>query len=258
MGGVTWAAFELNPCGPRASAMGGAGVALCHDATGVFRNPALVACDLHGAGFVWSREFGLPELTREAVCAGFQVRQQPVSIRAGTLGNDLYRESESGLSLARYVRPGIAVGLEFSGRWLDMRGYSIAHTFAMTAGVVAQPTPNVTLGAVWSNLNSPKLSGYADHLPESLSVGIAAVIARNSVIIADIVQDRSFPAEFRVGAEVRVLPGFQLRVGGRAEPVRPSAGFQVDIRRWAFSYAGDLHPDLGASHEIGLEYRFGK
>jgi hypothetical protein len=238
--------------------MGGAGVALSHDAGGVFRNPALVGCGIHGAGFVWSREFGLPELTREAACTGFRVKDQPVSVRVGTLGSDLYRESDFGISLARAVRPEITLGLEFGGRWLDIRNYSIARTFAMSAGMVAKPVSGVALGVVWTNLNSPKLSGFADRLPESLTVGIAADITRNSVVVADIVQEKSFPAEIRLGAELRVLPGFQLRVGGRAEPVRPSAGFQVDIRRWAFLYAGDLHPDLGASHQIGLEYRFGK
>jgi len=128
----------------------------------------------------------------------------------------------------------------------------------MSAGIAARPISDVELGAVWNNFNSPKLSGFVDRLPETLSVGVAAAISRNGLIVADVLEEKSFPPEYRVGAELRTMPGLCLRVGGRAEPVRPSAGFQVDIRRWAFSYAGDLHPDLGVSHEVGLEYRFGQ
>jgi hypothetical protein len=237
--------------------MGGAGVALSDDVLGILRNPALSAWGRTGAGFDWSEQFGLPELAREAVGARFLIKGQPFSVHGGSLGNDLYRESDFSVGISRAVRPEVAVGIDVGGRWLDLRGYSVGRALAISAGVVARPVSSVAIGAVWTNANAPKLSGFMDRLPESLTVGIAATIARNGVIVADIVQEKSFPAEFRLGAEMRVLPGFYLRVGGRAEPVRPSAGFQVDIRRWAFSYAGDLHPDLGASHEVGLEYRFG-
>jgi hypothetical protein len=251
-----FAAFELSPVGPRGTALGAAGCALSGEAVALFRNPALLAEGATGAGFLWSQQYGLPELTREAVGTAFRVHDQPLGVRAGSLGNDLYRESEFGLVAARAIRPELSAGLEISSKWLDIRGCPVSQVWTLTAGVVGRPVPNVALGAVWTNLNSPRLPGYRDRLPESLIVGIAAEITRNSVIVADIVQEKSFPAEYRFGAEAGLLSGFRLRIGARAEPVRPSAGFQVDIGRWEFSYAGDLHPDLGASHELGLEFHF--
>jgi len=55
-----------------------------------------------------------------------------------------------------------------------------------------------------------------------------------------------------------LFSALKLRVGMRAEPVRPAAGFEIQWQRWRFHYGGDLHPDLGASHEMGLEFMVGR
>jgi hypothetical protein len=122
--------------------------------------------------------------------------------------------------------------------------------------LTGKPHENVTVGGIWRNVNEPRLTGYRDRIQESLVLGLTVRVIPGGIISADIVQEKHFPAEFRIGAEARVLPQLVLRVGGRAEPVRPSAGMQIDIRRWSFYYAGDLHPDLGASHQAGIGLRF--
>jgi hypothetical protein len=152
----------------------------------------------------------------------------------------------------------LAVGAGINGRWLDIQGLPVGKALAFTTGVVVTPARDITFGVVWKNLNEPRISGYRDRIRESLNVGVAAQVSPNGWLMADIVQEKYFPLEYRIGAEALLLKALRLRVGARAEPLRPSAGFQVDAGRWSFSYAGDLHPDLGPSHQVSLEFRLHK
>jgi hypothetical protein len=235
--------------------MGGAGVALSEDGWAALRNPALAARGGSLAGMAWSQQFGLPELTREEVTAVSHFRGHALGVTATTFGSKLYRESQFGLVWARAVRPDLSVGLDIRARWLEIENYSSSHALTLTAGVAGRPLEGLSIGAVWRNLNEPRLTNYRDRIRASLALGVSAQVTGNGLVTADVIQEQHFPAELRVGAEVRVLPRLTLRVGGRAEPVRPAAGLQISFGRWSFVYAGDLHPDLGASHQVGLEIR---
>jgi hypothetical protein len=255
---TAYGAFELDCAGPRATALGGGGAALTGDGWEGFRNPALIG-DAHGgmAGS-WSQQFGLPELSREVVAADWRFHGGSFAVLGGTFGSDLYRETQFGLTAAKKLHPKLTAGIEIGGRWLDIEKYTEAHALSITAGLLLEPMRGLTAGIVWRNLNESRLTGYVDRLPSSLTFGLAGALTKDAVITADIVQEKRFPAEVRVGAEARVLDELRLRVGMRAEPVRPSAGFDIQWRQWRFYYGGDLHPDLGASHEMGLEFLLGR
>ena len=235
--------------------MGGAGAALSGDGWAVLRNPALAAHGGSLAGTAWSQQFGLPELTREEIAAVSHFRGHAFGLTAGSFGSKLYRESQFGLIWARAFQPELRIGVDVRARWLEIENYPSSHTFTLTAGVEGRPLRGLSMAAVWRNLNGPRLPNYRDRIGESLTLGVAAQVTEKGLVTADVVQEEHFPAELRIGAEVRVLPRLTLRVGGRAEPVRPAAGLQVNVGRWSFVYGGDLHPDLGASHQVGLEIR---
>lgn len=253
-----FAAFELDTFGPRAQAMGGAGIALTDDGWAVLRNPALATYGKANIGLSWSEEFGLPELARETIAARISVSNYPLGFRASTFGSKLYRESDYGLIAAKRLRSNIAVGLEIGARNLQIESNPNSTAAIASFGIVFQPLSAFTLGATWKNLNRPRLDGYSDHIEESLNIGACATIGNSGIICADLIQEKHFPLEIRAGAEASLLANLKLRVGFRAEPVRPSAGFQVDLKRWSFLYCADLHPDLGPSHSMGLEVRLGK
>lgn len=248
-------AFELDVTGPRSTALGGAGAALRGDRWCAVRNPALAVEQIPGLAVSWSQQFGLPELAREVFAAGGRLRGQNLALRGSNFGGDLYREGELGIAIGWDFRPELSAGVDISGRWLDIQGCATGRALAVAAGVAVRPADPVEIAAVWRNLNEPRLKGYQDRLRESLTVGLAVAVQPVGIFAADVVQDEYFPIECRAGVEIPLLPELALRVGARAEPVRPSAGFQVEIGRWSFAYAGDLHPDLGPSHEVGLELR---
>ena len=255
---TAYSAFELDCTGPRATGWGGGGAAVTGDGWEGYRNPALIADAQGGMAGSWSQQFGLPELSREAVAAGLRFHGGSFAVLGGTFGSDLYRETQFGLAAARRLHTKLAVGMEIGGRWLDIERYSAAHAMCITVGVLLEPMRGLAAGIVWRNLNEPQLTGYVDRLPSSLTFGVAGTLTRDAILTADIIQEKRFPAEVRVGAEARVFSALKLRVGMRAEPVRPAAGFEIQWQRWRFHYGGDLHPDLGASHEMGLEFMVGR
>jgi hypothetical protein len=123
----------------------------------------------------------------------------------------------------------------------------------VTVGLLASPVQNVKIGAAWKNLNRARLSGYRDRVPESLAVGASARLGASSIAVLDLVSEPHFPVESRFGIESRFSKSLTLRVGARAEPFRPSGGIEVSLRGMRFHYAGDVHPQLGPSHTVGIE-----
>jgi hypothetical protein len=119
--------------------------------------------------------------------------------------------------------------------------------------LLASPTKSVKLGAVWKNLNRARLDGYRERIPESLTVGVVARLGTSSMLLLDLVSEPHFPVESRFGIESKFSKILTLRVGGRAEPFRPSGGIEISLRYVRFHYAGDLHPQLGSSHSVGIE-----
>lgn len=222
------------------------------DSWAASRNPALAPDSRTEAGLSWSQQFGLPELTREELSAVTHYHGHAFGLSAASLGSKLYRETEAGILWARAVHPQVCFGVDIRVRSLDVETYSASRTLTFSVGFTAKPAHGVQVGVVWRNLNEPRIPDYRDRIRESLTVGLTARITHQALIAIDIVQEKFFPAEIRVGAEARVLPQLTLRIGGRAEPVRPAAGLQLEIGRWNFLYAGDLHPDLGPSHHVGF------
>ncbi len=251
-----WAAFEEHAFGPRAASLAGGGVALEGDAWQSSRNPALAASGWSGAGAQWSQLFGIPELNRESADVTTSAYGLPWAVHAGTFGSDLYRESSLRFAVARKVGPKLTFGASLNAGWLDISNYNRGSVTGVDAGVLIQAHSRVTIGAVWRNLNDPKVRGYQDRLAESLTVGAAFNLPGEASVVLDVVQEPHHAAEYRMGAEARVLSNVALQVGARVEPVRPSAGVHVKAGRWHFYYAGDLHPDLGVSHDVGLAIRF--
>jgi len=248
------AAFEYDPYGPRVAGLGAAGGALTGDGWAGFRNPALIAESDRLVGAGWSQQFGIPELTLETVGGSVRTRQVTLGVCASTLGSELYRESRLDLLIARRIRPELTAGISIGGRSLSIRNYSGGNALALNAGVVTELAGGVRVAGVWRNVNRAKLSGFSGELPEALVVGTAIEIPQAGVLVGDVVAERRFPLEMRVGAESEVMPNLIFRLGARAEPVRPSAGIEFGVGQWRFHYAVDRHQDLGVSHSVGLEF----
>lgn len=246
------AAFEKDWSGPRAAGMGGAGVALPTDAWCAGRNPALLTEGVRAAGLAWQRLFDLPELSCLHLVGEFALGKYVAAASVQQFGGELYRETTLAASVARALSPFLSVGGQLSANQVAIRHYGKGAAPGALLGICYRPIPELRAAACWRNFPRARFGRWDTRMPEALQLGVAVQLPRGSFAV-DIVEEPRFPTEYRVGAEAPVLPQLTLRVGSRFEPVRPSVGFTARVSRWRFHYAGDLHPDLGPSHELGLE-----
>ncbi|MFH1009793.1 MAG: hypothetical protein V1784_00985 [bacterium] len=246
------AAFESEVCGPRAAGLGAAGVALGGDAWCAGRNPALLAGEQTGVGLAWQRLFDLPELSRLHLAGGFVLPDFSAAMEIHQFGGELYSETAAAASLARSFSSLVSVGGRISLNQVAIRGYGDGAALGASLGLCVRPIPELCAAACWRNFPQSRFARWNARMSEALQLGVALRLPRGS-FVADVVEEPRFPAEYRFGAEAPILPPLTLRVGARLEPVRPSVGFTLHVSRWRFHYAGDLHPDLGPSHEFGLE-----
>jgi hypothetical protein len=248
------AAFEQDLTGPRSLGMGGAGIALISDGWGGLRNPALIHGIGSSAATSWSQQFGLPELNLECFSVSGSSKFANFGINGSTFGSELYRETSADIAMARALRPNLVAGVAFGVRSLSVRDYGNGSAPCVTVGLLAAPTDLVKIGVVWRNLNRAYIEGYQDRLPESLTLGASSEVGEYSRVVFDLVAEKHFPVESRFGIESRLMKNLELRIGGRAEPFRPSCGIGIGFNGMWFHYSGDLHSDLGASHSVGLEF----
>ena len=251
----TYAAFEKDWSGPRVAGLGGAGVALPGDAWCAGRNPALLTEGFPLAGLAWQRLFDLPELSRVHLAGNFALGNYLTAVDAHQFGGELYRETALAVSLARALSPFLTVGGQLSVNQVGIQHYGEGLACGALLGICYRPIPELCAAACWRNFPRARFGKWDARMPEALQFGMSLRLPRGSFVV-DIVEESRFPTEYRLGAEAPVLPMLTLRVGSRFEPVRPSVGFTVQVSQWRFHYAGDLHPELGPSHELGLEVKW--
>ena len=246
------AAFEKNSGGPRSAGLGGAGVALAGDVWCADRNPALPTEKSPLIGLAWQRLFDLPEMSHLQLSGNFDISDFAAGAGIDQFGGKLYRETSLMVSVARSFSRVLSAGAQVSLNQVAIQHYGDAAAVGAVLGLCCRPIPELTAAAVWRNFPRSELGRWNSQMPEALHLGLALRLPRGSFVL-DIVEESRFATEYRFGAEALVFPQLTFRVGSSFEPVRPSVGFTVNVWRWNFHYAGDLHPDLGPSHSLGLE-----
>lgn len=151
------------------------------------------------------------------------------------------------------MRPYLTLGMTCGVRSLSVQNYGDGNAPSLSLGLLAKPVEPVAIGVVWKQFNRGRIEGYRERLPESLTIGASSGIGEASRVVFDLISEKHFPVETRFGIESRFTKYLALRVGGRTEPFRPSCGIGIGFRGVKSHYSGDLHPDLGASHSVGLE-----
>jgi hypothetical protein len=79
--------------------------------------------------------------------------------------------------------------------------------------------------------------------------------ATGLILNMDIFKDIDFPAELRVGIEYRILNRLALRTGMTTQPDNFSAGLGLSFSYFAVDYAMTSHPDLGITHQFGIQFQ---
>lgn len=255
------AAFEFQPCGTRALAMGS--TSLSTSGYAVFYQPALLAFEKQRAfQFDYARLYGIQELGLAGVASSFPVGQGTFGIAVSSLGkSEYYRENVVAIGYARRFANQLFFGLA-SKIWQVAlpEPYSAPKGLALDLGGLIQANGIYHFGVAISNLLIVEDRGQDIFAPVELSWAGRARIGERLSVTSDLAWDKISQMHLRFGQEYQVSSNLFFQFGLLTDPARFSLGAGVKSKvpvlsgaSWLLiSYAYLSHPILGGTQSVGI------
>lgn len=169
-------------------------------------------------------------------------------------GIDAYREQRFRVLYGRRLGQAICLGGSADVLRVSAPEYGSATTVSFGLSVLAEPLPNIWLGARVQNPLQAELSGTV--LPTFLRLGAAWEAASTLVLLAEVEKDIDRPAQLKTGVAYRPVSRVALRLGFRTEPSRISAGAGLQlVQGLELNAASEWHPTLGLTPSVMLVWR---
>jgi len=220
-------------------------------------NPA-AGCRLSGWGFSasWCKPFNLSELEQIRIDIAHSLAHGWVaSLRATTLGGELYSERTAGLSLSRVLLPELAIGIGLNFNQLSIERYGSESAPSLDAGLLYRHRL-FDLGVSVTGLYSgafPRFGG--DVIARRFLLSGALPLDESTRILIETSLEDGMTPSIRAGFEVRLFSKLILRGGYETVSERISLGLGLPLHLWQASAAFDHHPALGWSRSAGLMWK---
>jgi len=252
---TSWGAFETSGIDPRSSALGNATSALSLGAVSSFLNPAgLARLDRAESFLSYSDQFGLRELSQEAIGIGLHFKKLGVGLGVANFGKaDFYQEQRVNLSAGKEIISGVDLGITASYLMLKAEGYETQSAVALDLGFEWEKSKFEIGGAV-KNVNQPQIGG--DVVLRNYDLGLLYKALPEVNLSAGLYYDIDFKEQVQLGQELNLSDNFALRAGFQTEPNRYSFGAGFLWKRMEIDYAYVNHPELGGSHGVGMRFTF--
>ena len=250
-------AFEGRLLSARASALGGLYSALPSDHLALFGNVAnLTKHDQLKFSVIFSRPFGLKELSHSGLALAIPSRYGSFGLAASRFGFSLYRESLLSFGYANNPYKNIFFGISLNMMEVRIKGYGVGRSISLNSGILAEVKDNIILGLTVRNINSPNISADDSSLPPSMRLGLLYLPANNIKVIAEYQKEESFDDILRVGTEIELYPSQFLRLGVSNNPSIISMGFGLTSNGITIDYSAVTHQFLGTTQNISFGFTF--
>lgn len=251
----------LKPIGGRAAGMGRTSV--CDsDIWALSNNPAGLArmrgwqCGLYYENKWMLREtaFKSGGLLKAVDCVGC------IGLMVNQFGWSGQSENLLGLAYAREFGPHLAMGVRADCWWLHFgEGYPDRMVPSFMLGIQSQITEKLMLGATLFNpLNTRMKTLNGNALPIVMRLGCAYRFTDDFVGQCEVEKDSQVHG-VRIGSgfEYTLFSRFQIRAGAQYNPNVISFGAGYDIKNLHVDVSAELHQELGASVQVGMEFKLG-
>jgi len=170
-------------------------------------------------------------------------------------GDDLY--SEQILSAGFGNRFGLAsLGIKVNYIQYNAEGFGRKDVFTISAGGIAELTPQLLVGAYIVNINQPKLEEGDERVPTILTVGIAFKPINKVFITTEIEKDLDYDATWKAGIEYQMHKKFLFRTGFNINPNAGFVGLGFRPAKFLLDYAFEYASNIGALHQATVGYQF--
>lgn len=248
---------ETSFLGPRAFSTGQVS-SLFSDVWSVQNNPGSLGYMKRSAAAVsFERRFSAFSMLAFSA-AGQYKNYGTFGLAASRFGPEFFNQSRAGISWGKSF--GIAsVGIQ--GQWYQVSSKELGakHYFLLNFGGIARLGEKLLFSGCISNLSQTR-SGENENriLPTILKGGISFQANSNLVMMAEIQKDLDEKAGINAGIEYQFARNCFARTGFSSGSKSASLGFGIGWRDMQMDFGSSLHPELGFSHSIGLQYLFGK
>jgi hypothetical protein len=247
------AAFEKKEVGASSFAVGNAVVAIDDYFFAVYYNPAaIVSAEKFQIAFSFQNHFGIGEINTIDICSNFTVAGHPFSLAINRYGNKSYQEIQFSTGSSYTLIKNCAIGLGIQFYSLAIKQYGQAMTWGINFAFLYKLLPDVTIGALVTNLNQPVISRVGENLPQTMSLGFCYYPVTNLMVAFELFQDTRFNQEYRAGCSYQVIPFLTIRAGIEDRINIYSFGLGINMNWIEFDYALRSHPVLGGSHILTL------
>lgn len=252
-----FAEFEDKHPGVRASAMGGAHVAVDGDSESLFYNPAGIhgRTEVSELSSMHTTLYGQKDMAYDYVA--FLQPMMPFAVLAlavQSFGGDLYKEEVTSLTLSRKVAEKVALGVNLKSLRSRIVNTPEVQSFSGDFGAVVKFDERFRAGFSILDFNNPRVN---DVLPRTAKVGVAFRPTEPLTLALDWSKRRDeSEGSFMLGEEYRVTEQFYLRAGYITRPARVTAGFGLHLGPLRVNYAWRNHEELDDTHRVSMGITF--
>lgn len=210
------------------------------------------------AGLFYQQHWLSPDLSRQGLAFAIPLGKGTIAASATSFGFNLYTEQQAGLAYAMRFGDGLRAGIQ-----VDYLGVRLGEGYGSTGGMLAQLgvqarlTDALWMGAHLYNPNRLQLGGrYAEKVPTLLEAGLAYNANERLSLSLAMQKDIDRDESVRAGIEYQPSNALYLRMGVSTGPVQGHFGAGFKLKRIDVDLAVSVRSQLGATPQLGLNYRF--
>jgi len=255
----TVSAADNYPVGARSAGVANASVTFS-DVWSAFQNQAgLAQVKDISAGVYFENKFLLPDLSLKGFALAVPVEKAGTfAVSATMFGGSLYNEKKAGIAFAKKLGGKFSAGVQvdYLSTYIA-EDYGTRSSFAVEAGVLAEPVANLKIAAHIFNPNKAKLAEYTDErIPVIMRFGASYKFSEKVLLCAEEEKDIDLPEIFKAGLEYHVVDALYLRGGIATNPSLSTFGFGLKFDKFILDIASSWHQQLGFTPQFSLEYQF--
>ncbi|MDR3217665.1 MAG: hypothetical protein LBU22_01580 [Dysgonamonadaceae bacterium] len=222
-------------------------------ALGNLSNPALIAFETQKqAGVSVFSRFGMKELSTKSLYGIFPNRIIDAGFRLSTYGFEDYQLLSGQVSLAKKLSSGLSLGvnLGYSNEYSILETH-VNNNYSAGMGIYWQPD-----GAFEWAFTAENLLHTTKAVPALFFGGFRYRLTSTFCVLMEANSDFRNNFHLSAGAEYEIAEQFTVRCGFQNKPQTPSFGLSYNGIHWGIETAFLLHPILGLSSAIGVNYYF--
>ena len=242
--------------GARSAAMGNSSSALSDEWSLINNVGGLAKIVEACTSFSFDAKPALPGSSRIAAVISAPLKTGTIGVGVFKFGDKLY--SEQILTTGYGNQFGIAsLGLKVNYIQYRAEGFGTKSALSISAGGIAEITPQLSIGAYIQNLNQPKLTN-GERVPARLAVGLSFKPTKQFLLVTEVEKDVAYDAIIKAGMEYSIHKKVFARTGINLNP--ETAFFGIGFKGWRlnFDYAITYHNALNFSHQASACYRLEK